>query len=111
LAPRPDLGPTIEAGYWVDYHRVDAGGVKSEVDARLALVAAGRTLESDADLEVARQVEWMKAPDGEVSIRRKPAPAPRPSSVLKAAKAVKEVTEKAAEAISPPTHKEAANKE
>jgi small-conductance mechanosensitive channel len=98
LVPRPDLGASLEAGYWVDYHRVDVGGVKGEVNARLAMVAAGGTL-GDADLEVARQVEWISVPDGEVSIRRKPAPPPRPSSVLKASKVVKEVKEKAAEVV------------
>jgi small conductance mechanosensitive channel len=102
LLPRPDLGPSLEASYWVDYHRVDVGGVKGEVNARLALVAAGETLEDEADLDVARQVEWVSVPDdGEISVRRKPGPAPRPSSVLKAAKVVKEVKEKAAEVVAP----------
>jgi small conductance mechanosensitive channel len=114
LAPRPDLGPSLEASFWVDYHRVDVNGVKGEVDARLALVAAGTTLENEADLEVARQVEWISEPDdGEVSVRRKPSPRPRPrpASVLKAAKVVKEVKEKAAEVVASPARKEAAEKE
>jgi small conductance mechanosensitive channel len=52
LVPRADIGPSIEASYWIDYHREDAGRVKSEVDARLAHVAAGGALEDEADLAV-----------------------------------------------------------
>jgi small conductance mechanosensitive channel len=113
LALRPDLGPSLEASYWVDYHRVDVLGVKGEVNARLALVAAGKSLDNDADLEVARQVQWVSVPDdGEVSVRRKPAPPPRRTSVLKAAKVVKEVKEKAAEVVATaPSRREAAKKE
>jgi small conductance mechanosensitive channel len=52
LVPRADLGPSIEASYWVDYHREDVGRVKGEVDARLAHVAAGSGLDDAADLAV-----------------------------------------------------------
>jgi small-conductance mechanosensitive channel len=55
LVPRADVGPSIEARYWVDYHQVDVGRVKSEVDARLAHAAAGGTLDDEADLAVIGQ--------------------------------------------------------
>ena len=52
LVPRADLGPSIEASYWIDYHREDASRVKGEVDARLAHVAAGSSFDDAADLAV-----------------------------------------------------------
>ena len=48
LVPRFDVGPSIEATYWVDYHDVDPLRVKGEVDARLAHLAAGSTFDRDA---------------------------------------------------------------
>ena len=52
LVPRADLGPSIEASYWIDYHREDVSRVKGEVDARLAHVAAGSSFDDAADLAV-----------------------------------------------------------
>ena len=91
LAPRADFGPALTATYWIDFHRVDVGGVRGEVDARLGHVAAGTTLDGGA-AELAWRGRWSgPAPPKrvETSIRRKPAPPPRQTRVLKAAKVVK----------------------
>lgn len=57
LVPRPDVGPAIEARYWVDHRRFDISAVKSEVDARIAHLAAGTTIDAGADLAAVRQAE------------------------------------------------------
>ena len=49
LVPRADMGPALEARYWVNYRRADVDAVKGEVDARIAHVASGGLLDSDDD--------------------------------------------------------------
>jgi small conductance mechanosensitive channel len=63
LVPRADMGPALEARYWVNYRQADVDAVKGEVDARIAHVASGRLLDSGADLAVAREVDLIGKPD------------------------------------------------
>jgi small-conductance mechanosensitive channel len=64
LVPRADVGPALEARYWVDYRQTDIGAVKDEVDARMAHVVSGTLLEGD-DLDAARAVDLVGKPDGD----------------------------------------------
>jgi len=80
LVPRTDMGPALEARYWVNYRQVDVESVKGEVDARLAHVASGRLLDSGADLAVARGAGLMGEPDDDKLPKLKRAPRRGPTT-------------------------------
>jgi small-conductance mechanosensitive channel len=85
LVPRADMGPALEARFWVNYREVNVDAVQGEVDARIAHVASGRLLDTGADLAVAREVDLIGKPDDAKlpklkPPRRRPAPPDRKSS-------------------------------
>jgi small-conductance mechanosensitive channel len=76
LVPRVDLGPALEARYWVSYRKANVDAVKGEVDARIAHVASGRLLDTGTDLAVARGVDILGSPDDDKLPKLKPPPRP-----------------------------------
>jgi small-conductance mechanosensitive channel len=70
FSPAADRDTALEARYWIDYLRDDAGAVEREVNARMVFVVAGANITAH-DIAVTRQAPFLRPPP-QAAAPRKP---------------------------------------